>query len=354
MRYALGARSSRCTTARLRRATPGTSPIPWKRGVPGAIGPTNAAVRTCVVQAEGIEHRWLTLGHHEIFSRFTFNREWDVTELSFAKFTAQMTRADPDIIGLPVFASRLFRFGSFYVNRKSGIKTAADLKGKSIGSPEWAHTAAVYMRGWLHHEAGVKLQDVHWYQAGANEAGRIEKVELNLPPGVKLTRVADKSLSEMIASGEIDCALIARPPNSFLAGHPDVARLFPEFVELEEAYYTKTGVWPIMHIITVQKHVLDENPWVARNLYNAFNESKRRSVERLLDPAVSRYPLPWLPTYARKMRDLFGGDPYPFGIQENRPTLELFLQYTFEQGIAHRHAKPEEIFPLGIMASVKI
>jgi 4,5-dihydroxyphthalate decarboxylase len=156
--------------------------------------------RTGAVRAEGIEHIWLTLGHHEIFSRFTFNREWDVTELSFAKFAAQVTRPTPDIIGLPVFASRLFRFGSFYVNRNSGIKTAADLKGKSIGSPEWAHTAAVYMRGWLHHDAGVRLEDVHWYQAGANEAGRIEKVELNLPPGVRLTRVADRSLSEMVAS----------------------------------------------------------------------------------------------------------------------------------------------------------
>jgi len=310
--------------------------------------------RTGTVRAEGVEHIWLTLGHHEIFSRFTFNREWDVTELSFAKFAAQVTRPDPDIIGLPVFASRLFRFGSFYVNLKSGVKTAADLKGKSIGSPEWAHTAAVYMRGWLHHEAGVKLQDVHWYQAGANEAGRIEKVELNLPPGVKLTRVADKSLSEMIASGEIDCALIARPPNAFLAGHPDVVRLFPNFHELEEQHFAKSKVFPIMHVIAMKREILDTHPWAARNLYNAFNESKRRSVQRLLDPAVSRYPLPWLPTYARRMRDLFGGDPYPFGIEENRPTLELFLQYTFEQGIAHRHAKLEEIFPPGIMAPVKI
>jgi 4,5-dihydroxyphthalate decarboxylase len=265
-----------------------------------------------------------------------------------------VTRDNPDIIGLPVFASRLFRFGSFYVNRNSGIKTAADLKGKTIGSPEWAHTAAVYMRGWLHHEAGVKLTDVHWYQAGANEAGRIEKVELSLPSGLKLTRVADKSLSEMIASGEIDCALIARPPNTFLAGNPDVVRLFPNFQELEEQHFAKSKVFPIMHVIAVKREILDAHPWAARNLYNAFNESKRRSLERLLDPAVSRYPLPWLPTYARKMRDLFGGDPYPFGIEENRPTLELFLQYTFEQGIAHRLAKPEEIFPKGIMASVKI
>ena len=189
-----------------------------------------------------------------------------MTELSFAKFIAQVTRDEPDIIGLPVFASRLFRFGSFYVNRKSGIKTAADLKGKTIGSPEWAHTAAVYMRGWLHNDAGVKLTDVHWYQAGANEAGRIEKVELDLPAGLKLTRVADKSLSDMLAAGEIDCALIARPPNCFLRGHPDVVRLFPDFLEREEEQYARTKVFPIMHVIAIKRSLLADNPWIARNL----------------------------------------------------------------------------------------
>jgi 4,5-dihydroxyphthalate decarboxylase len=195
---------------------------------------------------------------------------------------------------------------------------------------------------------------VHWYQAGANEAGRVEKVELSLPKGVKLTRVADKSLSEMLASGEIDCALIARPPTCFLQGHPDIVRLFPDYWSMEEEYYQRTKVWPIMHIISVQKAILDENPWVARNLLNAFEESKRRSVERLLDPAVSRYPVAWLPTYMRKMRDMFGGDTFPYGIEENRPTLEQFARYTYEQGIAHRHAKPEELFPKGVMTLVRV
>ena len=175
-----------------------------------------------------------------------------------------------------------------------------------------------------------------------------------MPAGVKLTRVSDKSLSEMLASGEIDCAIIARPPTCFLQGHPDIARLYPNFVEMEEEYFKRTKVYPIMHIIAVQKHIIDKNPWVARNLYNAFLESKRRSVERLLDPAVSRYPLAWLPAYARKMRDMFGGDPFPYGIEENRPTWEQMLRYTHEQGIAHRRAKPEEIFPKGIMTSVKV
>src|SRR4051812_43845369 len=307
-----------------------------------------------LVKAEGIDHNWLTLGHHECFARFTANREFDVAELSFAKFAAQVSRDHTDIIGLPVICSRLFRFSSFYVNRKSGIKTVEDLRGKRVGSPEWAHSAAVYMRGWMQNEMGVTLADVHWYQAGANTPGRDEKVELDLPAGVTITRVRDKSLSEMLAANEIDCAIIARPPTCFLEGHPDIARLFPNYLEMEEQYYARTKVWPIMHIIAMRRSIVDEHPWVARNLYNAFLESKRRAIERILDPAVSRYPVPWLATYARKMRDTFGGDLFPYGIEENRPTWEQMALYTHQQGIAHRHMQPEEFFPAGIMTKVVI
>ena len=311
-------------------------------------------LRMGFVQAEGIDLNWLNLGHHECFARFTANREFDISELSFAKFSTQVTRPDSDIIGLPVVCSRLFRFSSFYVNRKSGIKTVKDLIGKKVGSPEWAHSAAVYMRGWLHNEMGVQLSDVHWYQAGANAPGREEKVEISLPQGVNLTRVSDKSLSEMLASGEIDCAIIARPPTCFLEGHPDIVRLFPDYLEMEDDYYARTKVWPIMHIIAMKKSVVEAHPWVPRNLYNGFLESKRRSIERLMDPAVSRYPLPWLATYARKMRDMFDGDTFPFGIEENRATWEQMALYTFQQGIAHRQFKPEEIFPTGMMTKVVI
>lgn len=310
--------------------------------------------RLGLVRAQGIEPVWSILGHHEIFARFTANREWDVAELSIAKFAAQITRPDADIVALPVVCSRLFRFGAFYVNRKSGIKTADDLRGKRIGSPEWAHSAAVYMRGWLQDEVGVRLDEVEWFQAGANAAGRVEKVELSLPAGVRLTRVADRSLSDLLADHEIDCALIARPPTCFLDGHPDVERLFPDYEQRELDFYQRTGVWPIMHILAMQRRVLDEHPWAARNLYNAFLESKQRSVERLLDPAVSRYPLPWLPAYARRMADLFGGDPFPYGVDANRATVEQLLRYAHQQGIAHRLATADEVFPAGIMTKVVI
>ncbi len=311
-------------------------------------------LRMGFVKAEGIDLNWFNFGHHECFARFTANREFDLSELSFAKFATQVTRKNSDIIGLPVICSRLFRFSSFYVNKKSKIRTVKDLVGKKVGSPEWAHSAAVYMRGWMHNDMGVKLKDVHWIQAGANAAGRMEKVEINLPKGVKLTRIADKSLSQLLAAGEIDCALFARPPTCFLEGHPDVVRLYPDYPEMEEEYYDRTKVWPIMHIIAMRRHILEENPWVARNLYNAFQESKRRSIERLLDPAVSRYPVAWLTAYTRKMRDKFGGDPFPYGIEENRLTWEQMSLYCYQQGISHREFTPEEIFPKGIMISVII
>jgi 4,5-dihydroxyphthalate decarboxylase len=311
-------------------------------------------LRFGAVQPEGIDLTWLTLGHHECFARFTAGREFDLSELSFAKFCTQASRPGTDIIGLPIICSRLFRFSSFYINRKSGIRTAADLAGRRVGSPEWAHSAAVYMRGWLQNEVGIPLGDVHWYQAGANAPGREEKVELNLPKGVTITRVMDRSLSDMLAAGDIDCAIIARPPTCFLEGHPDVVRLFPDYVPMEEESYTRTRVWPIMHIIAMKKSITVEHPWAPRNLYNAFVESKRRSVDRILDPAVSRYPVPWLATYARKMRDMMGGDLFPYGIEENRPTWELMARYTYQQGIAHREMTPEEMFPPGIMTKVVI
>jgi 4,5-dihydroxyphthalate decarboxylase len=310
--------------------------------------------RLGTVTAQGIDHTWSVLGHHEVFARFTAHREWDVAELSIAKFAAQVTRDDPDIIGLPVICSRLFRFGAFYINVKSGIRTVEDLRGKRIGSPEWAHSAAVYMRGWLHNEVGVKLDQVHWYQAGANSPGREEKVELTLPDGVRLTRVPDRSLSDLLASGDIDCAIIARPPDCYLQGHPDVVRLYPDYQQMEADYYAQTQVWPIMHLIAMRRAVLDDNPWVARNLYNAFLESKNRSVERLLDPAVSRYPLPWLATYGRQMQKQFNGDPFPYGIEPNRPTLTQLLTYAHQQGIAHRPADPDSVFPPGIMTKVVV
>jgi 4,5-dihydroxyphthalate decarboxylase len=311
-------------------------------------------LRFGLVRPEGIDVTYLCMEIHEVFSRFIFNREFDVSELSSAKFAALVSEPDSDIIGLPVYPSRQFRFSSFYINTTKGIKTAADLRGKRIGLPEWAQSAAVYTRGYLMHDVGIPLDAIDWVQAGTEQAGRIEKVDLTLPKGVRLERIADKTLSDMLAAGEIDAAMIAREPSCFKKGHPDVARLFPDFRAAELEYYKKTKIFPIMHIIAMKRSVLAEHPWVARNLFNAFEESKRNSLSRINDNAISSYPVPWLTDYSRGTRKIFGDDTHSYGIEANRPTLEAYLTYAWEQGIAKRLMKPEEIFPPGIEVSTKI
>lgn len=305
------------------------------------------------VQAEGIDPVWMELDLHEIFTRFISWREWHVSEMSFAKYTAQVSEPDSDIIALPVFASRVFRLSSIYVNPASGIKAPSDLKGKRIGVPEWAQTAAVYTRGWLEHDAGVPLTSIDWVQAGTEQADRPEKVSLNLPKGLNLTPVADKTLSEMIVSGELDAIFTASVPTPFQRKNPNIVRLFPDYRKEEEAYFKRTGIWPIMHVIAMRRDILAQYPWLARNLYLAFDESKNRAIRRLFASSVSRYPMPWLRDHVDHLAELFDGDFYPYGIDSNRKTLEAFLQWSFEQGIAKRHMKPEEIFPEGIHPSVK-
>ncbi len=305
------------------------------------------------IEAEGIDPTWMELDIHEIFTRFSAWREWHVSEMSFAKFSAQVTADNPDIIGLPVFASRVFRLSSIYVNPSKGIKSPADLKGKRIGVPEWAQTAAVYTRGWLQHDAGVPLTSIDWVQAGTEDVGRTEKVPLNLPNGLKLTQINDKTLSDMLVSGELDAIFTASIPKPFRAGNKNMVRLFQDYRAEEENYFKRTGVFPIMHVIAMRRDILNEYPWLARNLYLAFDESRKRAVDRMLEGGVSRYPIPWMLDIAEKMRDLFKGDFYPYGIEENRKTLEAFLTWSYEQGIAKKLVKPEDIFPEGINPSVK-
>lgn len=306
------------------------------------------------VSAEGLDPTWLTMEIHEIFTRFTFNREWEVSELSFAKYIAQATREKADITAIPVWTSRQFRFSSFYYNVNSGIREAKDFAGKRIAVPEWAQTAAVYTRGWLQHHAGVDLTSIHWVQAGTEQPGREEKVELNLPKGLEVERINDKSISEMLASGEIDGALVARAPKIFEQGHPDVKRVFPNYREMEEQYYDETGIFPIMHVVALRKDILKDNPWIARNLYNAFLEAKQRAIRRFTEISVSRYCLPWAVDHAEQMMKKFNGDFFPYGIEANRKTLEAFCRYALEQGIAHRHVEPEALFAEGADVDVQI
>ena len=153
------------------------------------------------VRVAGVDLTVLRLPIEEIFFRATFNREFDLSEMSFAKIVSLASQDDTGFVPLPIFVSRAFRHSSIYVREGAGITAPGDLAGRAVGLPEWAQTAAVYSRGLLAHEYGVDLTSIAWHQAGVNEAGRKEKVKLALPPGLRLTVVPDRSLSQMLLYG---------------------------------------------------------------------------------------------------------------------------------------------------------
>ena len=306
------------------------------------------------VQPDGIELTCLTLPVEEIFFRFIVYREWEVSEISLAKYVSLTAQGDESYWALPVFPSRVFRHSSIFVRTDGPVHSIPDLAGKHVGLPEWAQTAAVYSRGFLQHQYGVDLASIQWVQAGVNQAGRIEKVEIELPAGVKLTRRPDKSLNEMLLSGEIDAALAARPPDAFVNRDGRIRRLFPNFRDLEEDYYRSTGIFPIMHTVAVRRDVLQSHPWVPRNLFKAFEEAKRRSVARALESSVSLFPIPWGHHYAEHGLELFGKDYFPYGIEENRTTLTAFLRYACEQGVCKRLLDIEELFPPQLHSSYRV
>ncbi|HMH17377.1 MAG TPA: 4,5-dihydroxyphthalate decarboxylase [Burkholderiales bacterium] len=308
-------------------------------------------VATGRVPVQGVSLNVLYLPPEEAFFRFTFFREWEVSEMSMGKYVSLRSQEDRGITAIPVFPSRVFRQSMIYVREGSKITRPEQLKGKRIGVPEWAQTAVIYARGYLVHQAKVPLASVEWVQAGVNQAGRVEKVKLKLPKGVRLRPEPKRSLNDMLLAEDIDAVLSARPPRDFGRG---IQRLFPDYEAIEAAYFKKTGVFPIMHVIVIKSEVLERHPWLAMNLYKAFEEAKSRSIERLSDITASHAPLAWLVPYTERMKSLFGEDFWPYGLEKNRTTLQAFVDFAFEQGVCHRRLELEELFPKQVLTSFKI
>jgi 4,5-dihydroxyphthalate decarboxylase len=211
------------------------------------------------VPVEGVDLTCLNLPIEEIFFRAFVYRDFDASEVSMAKLCSMISQGDNSLAAIPVFPSRVPRHSSIYICRGGPVNTPADLKGRKVGLPEWAQTAAVYSRGLLVHQYGVPLDSVEWVQAGVDQPGRTEKVKLNLPAGVKLTPRPDKSLSEMLLSGEIDAIFTAHAPQAAVEGHPDIRRLFEDFLEVEMNYVKETGIFPIMHAVAIRREGRDES-----------------------------------------------------------------------------------------------
>jgi 4,5-dihydroxyphthalate decarboxylase len=297
------------------------------------------------VKPEGIELTYLPLGMPESFFRMLRHHEFDVSEMSLSWYTRTVFEEVRPFHAIPIFPSRVFRHSSIYVNVHSGISTPQDLVGKRIGCPEYQMTAAVWIKGILADEYGVPVDSVTYHTGGLKEPGR-QEMPMQLPSNISVTPVpVERTLSELLYQGEIDALYTAEMPPVFAERSANVARLFPDYEREERAYYGKTGIFPIMHVVVIRADVLERNPWVAQSLTKAFHAAQQYAYRDLYeDTAASKLMLPWLNANVETAREVMGQNFWPYGFDANRETLATFLRYSHEQGLAPRLAEPQELF----------
>ena len=307
------------------------------------------------VEPEGIKLNYIPMQSEEIFWRMGHYREFDVSEMSLSAHVTMIGQGNSPFVGIPIFPSRYFRHSSVYYNVESGIKNPEDFKGKKIGTPEYAMTAGVWIRGFFSDDYGVRAQDMKWFLGGQADPGRKERVKLELPPEINIQSISDdKTLNGMLDNCEIDALISARSPSGLGNASGKVRRLFPNYKEVEIEYYKRTKIFPIMHILVVRKDVYERHPWVARSLFKAFCDAKNRAMETMHISNAHAYALPWLSWEREQLREIFGADWWPYGIEPNRHVLESLIRYMTEQGLLKRPLKVEEVFAPSVVGEFKL
>lgn len=313
------------------------------------------ALRDGRVKIEGCDHKFLSTGHEQLFLRGFHNTEYDVCELSMSSYLISISRGESPYVAVPVFPSRLFRHSAIYLNSAAGITDPSQLRGKRMGVPEYQMTAALWSRGLLDDEYGVRPRDMEWFQGGLHEPGREEKLALNLPSEIHMRTIdKDATLNQMLCEGEIDALMSARAPRAFIEGDPRVVRLFPDYRSEEKAYYLKTGVFPIMHVLGIRRSLVEQHPWLANAVFDAFCAAKNLAIEAFSDVSALRVTLPWFAAELDETRALMGNNFWPYGAKANQKTLSLMLDYAHRHGTVDRLLTFEEIFVPSTLTEHKI
>jgi len=306
------------------------------------------------VGIEGCDINYLTMPVEECFERAFLHGEFEIAEIGFSPYLLALSRGIAPYVAVPAFLSRCFRHSAAYIRSDRGIAGPADLRGKRVGVPEYQMSAAMWLRGTLQDEHGIVPKDIHWVQGGLENPGRRDKFPLNLPAGFPLTTVQDKSLSAMLADGELDAIMSARRPSCFVSGHPKVRRLFPDYRAVEQDYYRRTRLFPIMHAVGIRRDVLERHPWLAASTYKALAQAKAIAEAEFAETTALKIGLPWVTAEWESTRDVMGAEFWSYGIEGNRHTLETMARYSHEQGLATRLVTVEEMFAKGNFAATRV
>jgi 4,5-dihydroxyphthalate decarboxylase len=307
------------------------------------------------VQVEGCRTIALPLRAEEAFHRAYGHAAFEVSELSMSSYILTVARGSCPYIAIPVFTSRVFRHSSFYIRTDRGISEPADLRGKTIGVPEYQMTAALWARGILKDVYGISPHEIKWRSGGLEIPGRIEKFGLKFEPPFDVKAVpTDKSLSNMLAAGELDGMVSARAPSCLGGPGSSIVRLFPNYQEVEKQYFRDTGHFPIMHVIGIRRDVAKQYPWLPASVFKAFDQAKAKSMRSMNDLGALEVALPWLTAHIEETIAVMGEDYWPYGLEDNRKSLEAMVRYSFEQALSPRELKVDDLFAPGTHDRFKV
>jgi 4,5-dihydroxyphthalate decarboxylase len=293
------------------------------------------ALYTGEVKPDGIDLNFIAIDQpRPIFDRMSGGEEFDVAEYSSSEFVQRFANKQCPFVAIPVFPSIAFRLGFIAVNRKSGIKSPKDLAGKRIGVPLYTMTAAIFI-----------TVNVRGLQRAMNTSGSHGSPTV-LPLLKKISienNKTGKTLGQLLADGVVDATLGTSLPDE-IRSNPDIVRLFPDYVARDIDLYRRKKIYPIMHLVAIKKSVYERYPFVASSLYDAFVKSKAIALEKMFNLRAVRYMTPFLMREIDDIWDVFNGDPWPYGVEPNRQTLEALVTYLQDLGLIAAPVKVDDLF----------
>jgi 4,5-dihydroxyphthalate decarboxylase len=310
-----------------------------------------AALADGRVAVEGFEHHFEASSIGDLNTHvFSGPRTREVTEIGLHPFMlAYANEGFRDYSLLPVFPLRVFRHKSIFIRTDRGITKPADLKGRKVGTPGFSSTSLTWLRGIMEHEYGLKPSDVEWVvsskDSSADVSGSVSKQENMIPKGLSVSKgPAGKDESQLLVDGDVDALFHALEPKAFIQGDPIVARLFPDFRTTEQAYFAKTGVFPIMHAVAIRNDVIENYPELPKVLFDAYSEAKKVAIDGLRKMGWANISLPWGAQEIEETCKMMGDNFWSYGIKGNEKTLNALFQYSHEQGLAKKLLTIKDLF----------
>jgi len=310
----------------------------------------------------GIDGADVSFHYEDIYAvndyAFGSNPKYEVSELGLIPYVNKYINEDfRDYTLIPVFISRVFRHRNVFIHADSGIKTPQDLRGKRVGTPGYGMSANTWIRGFLLDEYGVAADDFQWIETTkSSDAGKLGGSGWDtfnddgsfrnfLPAGFPIKQgPPGVDESELLLNGGCDALITAITPKSFLEGNPKIKRLFPDVRAAERAYFKKTGLFPIMHVVGIRTDAIKANPGLPKAVFEMYSKAKQIAYANMETTTSLKVTLPWVTQEFEDTRNLMGKNFWPYGIEPNRKELELVMRYTHEQGLVKRRGNFEELF----------